>query len=282
MVAPMTDPMISTADLAVRLGDPKLRVLDASWHLDGRDGHGPWRASHIPGAAFFDIDAISDPDTSLPHMLPSPQAFAAAMGALGVSADDAIVVYDQYGLFSAARAWWSLRAMGASDVRVLDGGLPKWRTESRPLESGGRAIAPAFFHARPLPELVRDLAEMRVLVESGAEQIADVRPAARFRGEAPEPRHGLRGGHMPGAVNLPYATLLNPDGTMKSADALAALFAQNGLNPERPTVTTCGSGVSAPILALALARLGHDEVAVYDGSWTEWGGQEDTPVVTGA
>jgi thiosulfate/3-mercaptopyruvate sulfurtransferase len=282
MVAAMTDPLISTADLAARLGDPNLRVLDASWHLDGRDGHGPWRAAHIPGARFFDIDAISDPHTALPHMQPTPEDFAKAMGALGVAADNVIVVYDQYGLFSAARAWWSLRAMGADEVRVLDGGLPKWRAEGRPLESGGQSIAPAVFHARARPELVRDLAQMRTLVERGSEQIADVRPAPRFRGEAPEPRHGLRGGHMPGAVNLPYATLLTEAGVMKPAEDLRALFAEAGLDLERPTVTTCGSGVSAPILALALARLGHDTVAVYDGSWTEWGGQADTPVAVGA
>jgi thiosulfate/3-mercaptopyruvate sulfurtransferase len=278
----MTDPMISTADLAARLGDPRLRVLDASWHLDGRDGRAAWREAHLPGAGFFDIDGISDHAIALPHMLPGPDAFAAALGELGVAADDAIVIYDQHGLFSAARAWWSLRVMGASDVRVLDGGLPKWTAEGRPVETGSTAAKPAQFEARFNPTLISDLKEMRAIIETGSQQIVDVRPGPRFRAEVPEPRAGLRGGHMPGAKNLPYAELIAADGTLKSAEELRAVLTRAGIDAERPTTVSCGSGVTAPILALALARLGREDVAVYDGSWTEWGGLADTPVVTGA
>jgi thiosulfate/3-mercaptopyruvate sulfurtransferase len=278
----MTDPMITTADLAEKLGQPNLRLLDASWHLDGRDGRGPWREAHIPGARFFDIDAISDQHTPLPHMLPTPQAFAAALGVLGVAADDAIVVYDQHGLFSAARAWWSLRVMGACDVRVLDGGLPMWIAEGRPLETGEPANHPAVFVANLQPRLLKTLETMEAMVRTGGEQIVDVRPGPRFRGEVAEPRAGLRGGHMPGAKNLPYAELIASDGTLKTQADLRTVLTAAGIDPERATTATCGSGVTAPILALAMARLGHDAVAVYDGSWTEWGGRPDTPVATGA
>lgn len=278
----MSDPMISTAELAARLGDPKLRILDASWHLDGRDGRGPWRETHLPGAVFFDIDGISDPHTPLPHMLPTPEAFAAAVGALGVAADDGIVVYDQHGLFSAARAWWSLRVMGASDVRVLDGGLPKWVAENRPVETGEPPVRPAVFVPQFRPALLKRLADVQAIVASGGEQIVDLRPGPRFRAEVAEPRAGVRGGHMPGARNLPYAELIAADGTLKAEAELRAVLAAHGIDPDQATTATCGSGVTAPILALALARLGHTEVAVYDGSWTEWGGRPDTPVVTGA
>lgn len=276
----MTDPMISTGGLAARLGQPGLKVVDASWHLGGRDGRAEFQAARIPGAVFLDLDAASDADSPLPHMLPSAQAFAAAMGALGLRADDAIVVYDGAGLFSAARAWWMLSVMGAREVRVLDGGLPKWRAEGRAVETGPAPTpAPATFEARFDPAAVADLEAVRqALAEAG--QVADARGAARFRGEAAEPRPGLRPGHMPGARNLPYGALLNPDGTMKAGADLEAAFRDAGIDPERPVVTSCGSGVTAAILSLGLARLGRAS-RLYDGSWAEWGGRTDTPAVSG-
>ncbi|HRO32973.1 MAG TPA: 3-mercaptopyruvate sulfurtransferase [Brevundimonas sp.] len=274
------DPMIATDDLAARLGEPSLKVVDASWHLGDRDGRAEFQAARIPGAVFFDLDVVSDADSPLPHMLPSAQAFAASMGALGLKADDAIVVYDGAGLFSAARAWWMLTVMGARDVRVLDGGLPKWRAEGRAVETGpAPAPAPTTFDARFYPAAVSDLDDVRqALAQAG--QVVDARGAARFLGQAPEPRPGLRSGHMPGARNLPYGQLLNADGTLKAGAALEAAFRSAGIDPERPVVTSCGSGVTAAILSLGLARLGRAS-RLYDGSWAEWGGRADTPAVTG-
>lgn len=274
------DPMIATDDLAARLGEPGLKIVDASWHLGDRDGRAEFQAARIPAAVFFDLDAVSDADSPLPHMLPSAPAFAASMGALGLRADDAIVVYDGAGLFSAARAWWMLTVMGARDVRVLDGGLPKWRAEGRAVETGpAQAPEPATFDARFDPAAVADLDDVRqALAQAG--QVVDARGAARFLGQAPEPRPGLRSGHMPGARNLPYGQLLNADGTLKAGAALEAAFRSAGIDPERPVVTSCGSGVTAAILSLGLARLGRVS-RLYDGSWTEWGGRSDTPAVTG-
>ena len=274
------DPMIATDDLAARLSEPGLKVVDASWHLGDRDGRAEFQAARIPGAVFFDLDAVSDPDSPLPHMLPSAQAFAASMSALGLKADDAIVVYDGAGLFSAARAWWMLTVMGARDVRVLDGGLPKWRAEGRAVETGpAPAPDPATFDARFDPAAVADLDDVRqALAQAG--QVVDARGGARFRGEAPEPRPGLRSGHMPGAINLPYGQLLNADGTLKAGAALDAAFRSVGIDPDRPVVTSCGSGVTAAILSLGLARLGRAS-RLYDGSWAQWGGRDDTPAVTG-
>ena len=258
----------------------RLRVLDASWHLDGRDARADYETARIPDAIFFDLDAVSDRSSPLPHMLPTPEAFAASMGALGLTTDDRIVVYDTAGLFSAARVWWMLTVMGARDVRVLDGGLPKWRAEMRPIESGSsHSPTPARFEARLAADRVVDLETMRGAL-SGGEQVADARGASRFRGETAEPRPGVRSGHMPGARNLPYAALLNADGTMKRGAALAAAFRDAGIDPDRPVITTCGSGVTAAILSLGLAELGRSS-RLYDGSWAEWGGREDTAVVTG-
>lgn len=276
----MRDPLISTADLAAFMGEADLRVVDGSWFMDGRDARGAWREAHIPKAVFFDIDDVSDTTSSLPHMLPTPEAFARAAGDLGISETDRIVVYDQHGLFSAARVWWTFRAMGALNVQVLDGGLPKWRNEKRPLQSGAFAIRPAVFQARHRAGLVRDFERVGQELAAG-DQVLDARPGPRFRGEAPEPRQGLRSGHMPGARNLPFTELLNSDGTMKSAPDLAASFAAAGVDPARPVTTTCGSGVTAAILALALARLGQESAAVYDGAWAEWGSRSDAEVVTG-
>ena len=276
----MSSPLISTEDLAAKIGTPGLKVIDASWHLDGRDGRAAFEAERLPGAVFFDLDGVSDGTSALPHMLLSDAAFAAAMGDLGLSVGDAVVVYDAVGLFSAARAWWMLTTMGARDVRVLDGGLPKWRAEGRPVESGPpRHPKPARFEARLDADRVVDFERMRAVLAEG-EQVADARGAARFRGEAAEPRPGLRSGHMPGARNLPYSALLNADGTMKRGAALEAAFRQAGIDPDRPVVTTCGSGVTAAILSLGLAELGRAS-RLYDGSWAEWGGREGTAVVTG-
>lgn len=277
----MADPLVSTAWLADHLGDPGVRVVDATLPLVGQPGHGrdSYVAGHIPGAVFFDINAIADPDTDLPHMLPTPEAFAEAAGALGLAQDASIVVYDAHGIYSAPRVWWTLRAMGYRNVFVLDGGLRAWRAEGRPVETDEPRPATVGVTPDFNGELVANIDFVRQALESGSCQVVDARSAGRFRGEAPEPRASLRSGHMPGALNLPFDQVVNADGTLKPADALRAAFAHVDL--DRPIVTTCGSGVTASVLALALARLGRLDVAVYDGSWTEWGGRADTPVVTG-
>lgn len=277
----MTDPLVSTAWLAERLGDPTVRIVDATLPLVGQPGHGrdSYLAGHIPGAVFFDINAIADPDTDLPHMLPTPDAFATAAGALGLSRDAVVVVYDAHGIYSAPRVWWTLRVMGYPQVFVLDGGLKAWRAEGRPVETDTPAVAPVAVTPLPVPPLVADLGAVTKVLASGGAQVVDARSAARFRGEAAEPRASLRSGHMPGALNLPFNEVVGADGTLKSAAELKAAFAHVDLS--RPIVTTCGSGVTASVLALALARLGRFDVAVYDGSWTEWGGRTDTAVVTG-
>jgi thiosulfate/3-mercaptopyruvate sulfurtransferase len=280
----MTDPLVTPAWLAERLGDPNVQVVDATWYMPGEAGSGAedYAAGHIPGAVFFDIDAIADPDTELPHMLPSPQAFAQAAGRLGLRREASVLVYDGRGIFSGPRVWWTLRAMGFPQVFVLDGGLKRWRAEGLPIETATPAPQPSELSAAYQPSLVRGLEAVRGLVAHGGAQIIDARSAGRFRGETPEPRAGLRSGHMPGARNLPWGELLTPEGGMRPADELRAAFRASGTDLEGPILTTCGSGVSAAILALALARLGREDVPVYDGSWTEWGGLADTPVVTGA
>jgi thiosulfate/3-mercaptopyruvate sulfurtransferase len=273
-------PLISTDALAARMGEPTLKILDASWHLDGRDARADFVTAHIPGTHFFDLEAVADQGTDLPHMLARPEAFAAFMGALGVTDRDNIVVYDTAGLFSAARAWWMLRTMGVAGVRVLDGGLPKWRAEDRPIEAG--AAVPwtaAIFTPRFDAAAVADVPAVQAAL-SGASQVVDARGPARFRGDTPEPRPGIRPGHMPGAVNLPYTGVLNADGTMKTGAALEAVFTAAGVDPDQPILTTCGSGVTAAILALGLSVLGRS-CRLYDGSWSQWGGRADLPAVTG-
>ena len=276
----MRSPLITTDELAALLDDPRLRIIDASWHLDGRDARADFEATRIPGAVHFDLEAVPDHDSPLPHMLPTPEAFAAAAGALGIAETDMIVVYDTVGLFSAPRVWWTFRLMGARDVRVLDGGLPKWLAEGRLVDrSPPVAPVPAVFRASRRSSDVADLPTVLGAL-TGEAQIVDARPAPRFRGEAAEPRPGLRSGHMPGALNLPFKTLLSDDGVLLRGEALFARFAEAGVDLDQPIITSCGSGVSAAILTLALAELGRDS-AVYDGSWAEWGGRDDTPVELG-
>ncbi|HEY3950760.1 3-mercaptopyruvate sulfurtransferase [Phenylobacterium sp.] len=280
----MTDPLVSTAWLAERLSSEDIRIVDATWFMpgEGKTGAEAYAAGHIPGAVFFDIDAIADHATDLPHMLPSDAAFAEAAGALGLRRDLITVVYDGQGIFSAPRVWWTLRVMGFPEAFVLDGGLKAWRAEGRPLETAAPDITVTTIEPAFDPSLVRDLDAVRATLAGHDAQLVDARSAARFRGEAPEPRVGLRSGHMPGARNVPWNGLVKPDGTMKAGPELKAAFQAAGVDLNGPIVTTCGSGVSASLLALALARLGRDDVAVYDGSWTEWGGRADTPIVTGA
>ncbi|HUR94194.1 MAG TPA: 3-mercaptopyruvate sulfurtransferase [Gemmatimonadales bacterium] len=277
--------LVSTEWLAAHLGAARLRVLDASWYLptSGRDPAAEYSAGHIPGALFFDLDATSDATSPLPHMLPTASDFAQRMGALGLSDEDDIVVYDGSGAnISAARAWWMFRIFGHPRVALLDGGMGKWRRERRAVETGRVLSAPGRFTARLDPADVRDLEAVRGLLSNPAEQILDARPAGRFAGTEPEPRAGLRGGHIPGSRSFPYPDLVGADGTLLPPDELRRRFAAAGIDLSRPIVTTCGSGTSACALVFALHVLGHDHVAVYDGSWTEWGGREDTPVETGA
>ena len=277
--------LVSTAWLAERLGRAGLRVLDASWYLPaaGRDGAAEYEAGHIPGALFFDLDATSDPDTPLPHMLPPADRFARQMSALGLADHDDLVVYDGSGTnISAARAWWTFRVFGHERTAVLDGGLGRWRTEGRPLERGAPPhLPPGRFSARLDAGRVRSLAEVRANLERGTEQIVDMRPSGRFAGVDPEPRAGLRGGHIPGSLSLPHQELVNADGTLLSPEALRRRFSAAGVDLTRPVVATCGSGTSACTLALALHLLGHPDTALYDGAWTEWGGRTDTPIETG-
>ncbi len=277
------NPLVDTAWLAAHLEDPKVVILDGSWHMPatGRNPAQEYADMHIPGAVFFDIDAISDHSSALPHMLPSPQDFATAVRRMGVNADSTVVVYDTVGIMSAPRVWWEFRQMGHDNVFVLDGGLKAWLAEDHPVETGWRDPPHGEFKAHPRPELVRDVETVRLALTDETQQVVDARPAGRFTGETPEPRASLRGGHMPGALNVPFGGLVKADGTLAAPREIKAAFDAGGVDLTAPITTSCGSGITACVLALGLARIGRDDVAVYDGSWTEWGGRDDTPVVTG-
>jgi len=278
----MENPFVSTDWLAAHLSDPDLVVLDGSWHMPNaaRNAQAEYLAGHIPGAIFFDIDGIADTSTDLPHMLPAPADFAHMVGALGISDSMTIVVYDELGLFSAPRVWWTLRTMGAPDVRILAGGGPKWRAERRPTETGLVSRPPQTFRTSFDPSRVATFETVRDRSRDGAAQIADARPAPRFHAEVPEPRAGLRGGHIPNSLNVPVS-LLTDNGQMRPPSELMQLFADRGIDLAQPVITSCGSGITAAVIALALESLGAEGTRLYDGSWTEWASQPDTPVVTG-
>ena len=277
-------PLVDTNWLAAELGKPDLVVFDATKYLpnEDKDGLAEFHRAHIPGARYFDIDQIADTDTDLPHMVPASGRFAKLIGALGVSNRTRVVFYDQKGLASAARGWWLMGLFGHDAAAVLDGGLPKWQREGRTIETGQPAAPQAATYRPDFRAIrLRGVGDVLANVRTQAELVLDARAAGRFTGEVPEPRAGMRSGHIPGSASLPYTDLLNADGTFRSADAVRTRLAQAGVDGSRPVVTSCGSGVTACILTLGLRIAGLPEGAVYDGSWTEWGGRSDTPVQTG-
>ena len=277
------EPLVSTDWLGSELGRPDLVVFDATMYLpnEDRDGHVEFLRAHIPGARYFDIDQIADTETDLPHMVPTPGRFARLIGELGVSSTTRVVFYDQKGLASAARGWWLMGLFGHDHAAVLDGGLPKWQREGRATESGEPpAPKPCLFRPDYRAAKLRGIGDLLHNVDTRDELVLDARAAGRFTGEVPEPRAGMRSGHIPGSVSLPYTDLLHPDGTFLSAEAVRGRLARAGVDGTRPVVTSCGSGVTACILTLGLRLAGLPEGAVYDGSWTEWGGRSDTPVET--
>jgi thiosulfate/3-mercaptopyruvate sulfurtransferase len=278
----MTSPLVSTDWLSQHLNAPDVRIIDASWHMPaaGRDAKAEYRDAHIPGAMFFDIDEISDTSSPYPHMLPAPEKFASRVKKLGLGDGHRIVIYDSTGLFSAARVWWHFRVMGHEDVFVLDGGLPKWKAEGRPLEDMPPIHRERHFTPRPNHLILRSASDVLANVSSRREQVVDARSPARFSAQEPEPRPGVRGGHIPGARNVHYARLLNADGTMKSPAELSQVFAESGVDVKAPVVASCGSGVTAAILLLAMKVIGAPDGALYDGSWSEWGSRTDLPLET--
>jgi thiosulfate/3-mercaptopyruvate sulfurtransferase len=279
---PAYDPLVSTQWLAGHLNAPDVKIADATWFLPtlGRDARQEYAEAHIPGAVFFDIDDIADAASPLPHMLPDAAKFSSRMRRLGLGDGTRIVLYDDNKYSASARAWWMLRLFGHPEVAVLDGGLAKWRAEGRPVTDDPVTPTEAHFTARQNNLLVRDLEQMRANVLSRREQVVDARSRGRFAATEQEPRAGLRGGHIPGSVCLPHLELIATDGTVLPEPELRRRFAAAGVDVSRPVVTSCGSGVTASTLALAFYRLGRDDVAVYDGSWSEWGGRSDTPVAT--
>jgi thiosulfate/3-mercaptopyruvate sulfurtransferase len=276
--------LIESDELERELDAPDLVIIDATWHMptEGKDARAEYLGEHIPGALFFDIEEIADSRSSLPHMLPPPEKFSSRMRSMGIGDGSRIVVYDRSGLYSAARVWWTFRVMGVEDVSVLNGGLPKWKREGRPIEGGEPPFhSTRHFTARRNAALVRDAADIKSVLKDKSAEIIDARSPERFYGRAAEPRPGLRAGHIPGAVNVPYSRLINQDGTLKTTSELEKLFADAGVDLHKPVVTSCGSGITASVLALALAELGHRRTSVYDGSWSEWGADQNLPIETG-
>ncbi len=275
--------LVSTDWLAAHLRDPDLRVLDASWYMpgSGRDAKAEFAAAHIPGTRFFDIDEIADHRSALPHTAPPAEKFISRMRAMGVGDGHQVVVYDGSGIFSAARVWWTFRLMGKFDIAVLDGGLPKWRAEGREIEDMPQVPRDRHITVSRQNHLIKDVTQVAHASKLGLVEVIDARSEARFRGDVAEPRPGLRSGHIPGSKNVPYGSVLNEDGTMRDGAALRAVFETAGIDLKKPAITTCGSGITAAVLSLALERVGHRSHALYDGSWAEWGMYDDLPVAKG-
>ncbi len=276
--------LVSTEWLSQHLSAPDIRVVDASWYLpnENRNPKAEFSEAHIPGAVFFDIDDIADSDTDLPHMVPSPEKFSSRMRKLGLGDGNRIVVYDGSGIRSAARAWWMIRLFGHDDVSILDGGLVKWQAEGRTISDLPTPAKERHFTSRINGLMIKDKDQVRRNIETAKNQVLDARSKGRFEGNDPEPRQGLRSGRIPGSQNLPFNQLINGDGTLQSADKLKSAFSDAGIDKKQPVITTCGSGITACVLAFGLHMIGHPQVAVYDGSWTEWGLDTDMPLSSGA